>query len=83
MLILRRPTITLPIAFRIPTDITNQHESFQCVLSSLARFPKNFPEVTHLKFVSSQTRLIMEYLIKRLVLVCRVSQQCWKSFRIL
>ncbi|KEH38541.1 hypothetical protein MtrunA17_Chr2g0314531 [Medicago truncatula] len=39
------PLVTPKTSFRkVPTDPTNQNESFHCVLSSLARFPTNFLE---------------------------------------
>jgi len=105
------------------TDPTNQHESFQRVLSSLARLPRNFPVGHPSKDYSKSSTLncgvFMECAtvsvrvrtkhaektrvglwgqsailkavwdvwgqntLKRLVLVCRVSQQCLKSSRML
>src|SRR3954465_5463869 len=48
----RRPLLALRLLSRLSTDPTNQHESFQHALSSLTRFPRNFPKVHPSKYYS-------------------------------
>ena len=50
----------------LTTVPTNQHKTFQCVLSSLTHFLRTSQEVTHPKIAPSQARLTLEFLSDRL-----------------